>query len=105
MVNPKRKEEEAETAAHASGTVPLKPGQSGVVELTASRGEIEAQVDYEQRIQGGVFYHFGKKVDGHYLWYVPLSQLYTTRSDLNQTQTETLNVRVYSEIGNRLVAK
>ena len=96
------KEKTVDTGSLGSGTVPLEPGQKAVVELSASRGSIKARVDYEQQIRGGVFYHFGKRVDGHYLWYASMSKLYS-HSELVKVLTEDLHIRVYSEMAIRLV--
>ena len=95
-------EREVEVGAMASGTVPLHPGQKGVVELSASRGTIKASVNYQQTLSGGVFYHFGKRVDGHYLYYVPLGKLFPTKM-LHAIQNETLEIELYSEMGVKLV--
>ena len=85
-----------------SGEVPLQPGQEGIIELNARRGELEAQVDYEEKISGGVFYHFGSRVDGHYLWYAHLSALYG-HGDLIHTRTEDLKIKVFSDWDIRLL--
>ena len=87
---------EAVTAgALGRGTVMLDPGESVAVEITATRGKIEAQVDYRQTISGGVFYHYSRRVDGHYLYYVPLGKLYS-KQELSQLQTELLKIDAFS---------
>ena len=91
------KTEEVEVGTQGAATVPLDSGQKILIKLSATRGQIEAQVDYLQTLSGGVFYHYKKKVDGHYLWYAPFSKLYG-RDELRQVQTETLKVKVYSHM-------
>ena len=86
-----------ELGSKGSGSVELEPGEEVIVELTATRGQIEAQVDYLQTLTGGVFYHYGKRVDGHYLWYAPLSKLYS-QQELRQVHTEVLKVHMYSNM-------
>ena len=73
----------------------LKPGQAVVFELGITSGRIEAQVTYARRLTGGVFVHYGRKKGGHYLWYVPLAQLYD-RDTLDRPQRETLRVDFYA---------
>lgn len=87
---------EAVTVGSTSGAkTTLAPGESVVLELSLTAGKIEAQVDYRQKLDGGVFYHYKHKCDGHYLWYASLRKLYPA-ADLQSTQSETLRVNVYS---------
>ena len=89
--------EAVEVGTQGAATVTLDSGQKILIKLSATRGQIEAQVDYLQSLSGGVFYHYGKKVDGHYLWYAPFTKLYD-RKELQQLQTEILKVKVYSHM-------
>ena len=91
------KTESVEVGSQGTGTVTLDSGQRILIKLSASRGQIRAQVDYRQALSGGVFYHYKKKVDGHYLWYAPLTKLYS-RKELQQIHTEILKVKVYSHM-------
>ena len=92
----KSKSEAANNDATGKGTVPLAPGQRAIVGLNATRGVASAQVDYHQVLNGGVFYHFGRRVEGHYLWYAPLARLYGAH-ELQVKHTDDLHVKVYSE--------
>ena len=87
---------EVGSGSHGKGSVNLEPGERSYVVLSATRGAVEAEVVYQHQIDGGVFYHFGKRVDGHYLWYAPFSDLYT-REELSRPRRETLSIDVYSD--------
>ena len=84
------------SGSHGKGSVNLEPGERSYVVLSATRGAVEAEVVYQHQIDGGVFYHFGKRIDGHYLWYAPFSELYT-RAELSRPRHETLSIDVYSD--------
>ena len=84
------------TAAHGSGTVDLEPGQRSIVVLSATRGSMDATVNYDHAISGGVFYHFTTRIDGHYLWYAPFSDLYSHK-ELHRSRREDLSCDVYSD--------
>ena len=88
------KTESVEISTTGSVKALLKPHGAVLFQLSMALGTINAQVTYEARLQGGVFYHYGKRVDGHYLWYVPLSALYGA-ADLVKEQNESLSVKVY----------
>ena len=87
---------EVSTGSRGKGAVVLEPGERSFVVLSATRGAIEAMVEYHHAIDGGVFYHFGKRIDGHYLWYARLADLYDAH-DLNRTRREALSIDVYSD--------
>ena len=87
---------EISSGSHGSGTVELEPGERSFVVLSATRGAVEADVEYVHAIDGGVFYHFGKRIDGHYLWYARFSDLYNPR-ELHRTRREKLSIDVYSD--------
>ena len=86
---------EVSTASHGSGTVILEPGQRSIVVLSANRGALDAMVDYLHKIDGGVFYHFGKRIDGHFLWYVPFVTLYGEAGVMRQRKVK-VSCDVYS---------
>ena len=88
--------EEVSSGSHGKGSVVLEPGERSYVVLSATRGAVEAMVEYLHQIDGRVFYHFGKRIDGHYLWYAPFSQLYS-RGELSRTRRELLSIDVYSD--------
>ena len=91
-----RTSKEVSTASKGSGTVELEPGERSIVVLSATRGAIDATVTYEHAISGGVFYHFGDHIDGHYLWYAGFSTLYT-HDELHRIRREHLSCDVYSK--------
>ena len=86
---------EVSTASHGSGTVNLEPGQRSIVVLSANRGSLEATVEYTHAIDGGVFYHFKDRIDGHYLWHASFLDLYD-HDHLNRRREESLACDVYS---------
>ena len=86
---------EVSTASHGSGTVNLEPGQRSIVVLSANRGSLDATVEYNHHIDGGVFYHFTTRIDGHYLWYASFADLYP-RDQLSRKRREDLSCDVYS---------
>ena len=88
------KTESVEIQTKGSVKALLKPHEAVLFQLSMALGTVNALVAYEARLQGGVFYHYSKPVNGHYLWYVPLSALYNA-SDLVKVQDESLNVKVY----------
>ena len=87
---------EVSSGSHGKGSVLLEPGERSFVILSATRGAVEAEVEYAHQIDGGVFYHFGKRIDGHYLWYTPFADLYS-REELHRIRRETLSIDVYSD--------
>ena len=99
----------AQTVSYAIGgdTVGGKVGGSTSLSFTAGYGQssgssesvavgsaagIEAMLKPGQAV---VFVHYGRKKGGHYLWYVPLAQLYD-RDTLDRPQRETLRVDFYA---------
>lgn len=52
----------------ASVTVTLQPGQSAYAELTASKGTMDVEVEYEASLEGSVATNYGNKHNGHYFW-------------------------------------
>ena len=88
------KSESVTLGAKAGVVADLAPGKAVVFDLSATRGRLEAQVDWERDIKGGVFVHYGKRKNGHYFWYIHLSDLYpkgscTARSPRRSRSTPT----------------
>ncbi|XP_073965678.1 U-megalopygitoxin(8)-Mo12-like [Choristoneura fumiferana] len=52
----------------ASISITLQPGQSAVAELTASKGTMDVEVEYEASLEGSVATNYGNKHNGHYFW-------------------------------------
>ena len=87
---------ESVTVGSTSGAkTTLDPGESVILQLSLTKGDLEAQVDYLRTVSGGVFYRYAKRCDGHYLWYSSLSKLYKP-AELREVQSETLRVDAYS---------
>ena len=91
------KTKENSVAVGSSGGVKavLEPGEAVLFQLSMTLGEIYAQVEYEGKLQGGLMARFGKRCNGHYLYYVPLHKLYP-RKDLVKIMREDLRTRAYN---------
>lgn len=98
----KRHGEAVTIGSKAGIEVELKPMDATVLVLTLNVGKVVARAEYLTEITGGVFTHFGKRVNGHYLWYVPLHDLYN-RDQLRARSHDILKIDNYinSPVGNR----
>lgn len=92
---------ESETTSHqatvgaASGvTVVLRPKQSVIAKLSASRGTLKARVTYEARLGGLVACNYNPTFKGHHFWALGIQNVMTTPSVKMITQD--IDVGYYS---------
>ncbi|XP_048000127.1 spherulin-2A-like [Leguminivora glycinivorella] len=52
----------------SSISITLQPGQSAVAVLTANKGSMDVEVEYEASLEGAVATNFGKTHKGHHFW-------------------------------------
>jgi hypothetical protein len=87
------------TVGSESGvTVTLQPGQKIVAELSATRGAMQIQVDYEASLSGRTAVNYKKPYQGHHFWGLEINAVMTS-GGLSRTSssTEVLKMGYYSE--------
>jgi hypothetical protein len=78
------------TLGSSSGsTVQLQPGQTVLVQLTASEGAMTVNVQYRASLSGSVAINYGGTFKGHHFWALDINSL---GLNLSNTATEELKV-------------
>ncbi|GBP60573.1 Spherulin-2A [Eumeta japonica] len=79
-------------------TVKLQPGQSVTVKLTAIRGWMRTQIDYDARLAGYAICNYADKYKGHQFWGLWLPTIMKSAGISNSLKsTQVLNVGFYSD--------
>lgn len=78
-------------------TVELKPGESVVSELTASRGEMNVLVYYDAYLKGYAAVNYDPTFKDHHFWALPISEVMSAAGISNSVKSnQTISIGYYS---------
>ncbi len=98
-------------ASTASLQQNLNPGKSVEFVMTASQGNLQARVVYEQTLTGNVAVNYNPKFNGHHFYAIPVNSLLKARQQMTFQEfkpkrlTQVFNIDNYTNITARAVAK
>jgi hypothetical protein len=92
-------ESQSFTVGSDSGvSVELQPGQSVRVNLTASKGELQAKVFYSARLLGSAALNYNPTYKEHHFWGLNISSIMNSKNILNSKKyTENIKIGFYAD--------
>jgi len=75
----------------------LEPGESAIVNLSASRGALKIQITYQVTLSGDTAINYNPTYNGHHFWALPINAVMSS-AGIQQTYqiTETIEVGYYA---------